>query len=56
MTGKRSRGRRTTGSGCGSGTGSGAAQIVRGEPSADVRADGIMVVRSLATVEAMLPA
>lgn len=32
-----------------------AAQIVRGEPGAEVRADGITVVRSLADVEAMLP-
>ena len=33
-----------------------AAQIVRGEPGAEVRSDGMPVVRSLADVEAMLPA
>ena len=33
-----------------------AAQIVRGEPGAEVRSDGMTVVRSLADVEAMLPA
>ena len=33
-----------------------AAQIVRGEPGAEVRSDGVTVVRSLADVEAMLPA
>ena len=33
-----------------------AAQIVRGEPGAEVRSDGMPMVRSLADVEAMLPA
>ena len=33
-----------------------AAQIVRGEPGTEVRSDGMPMVRSLADVEAMLPA